>query len=415
MNATPDEPGEQVGDQLSSDDLDRKQSMLEFTYKEVLDATKHQDDKIGRLLTVIAFLTAGVLGLANLAGGRRIDAIFLLGQVRLPLVIICLSAFLFSILITVILLLVSFATPLRLPGDKPEASRPDVGAVQDVRVSQLYFSEISKISLREWRHKWDGTGDVDALKRERFDAFVRETHNLSVRTNFKYDRTTEAISVFAIALLAFALGVAFTCIATVSPETGDATNPIRFGGLGPVLLAAVLGVYTFVQLLGQQRYRVQDVDDVYPPGDDVSLVVRVRGELLLVGALPAAIGSLVLVTSDWPRWLAVGLVVATMATTLLALFMRIWSGPNRVVFMVAQAAKLAWAVPVLVAAGVIGIRTGAYWIQVVAAVLAAVGLFLLGALSPTLIARRRRRSYLDRRAKAKKDGIDWAKGLRDIS
>lgn len=404
MNDTPEKP--------APSDLDRKQTMLEFTYKEVLDATKHQDDKIGRLLTVIAFLTAGVLGLANLAGGRRVDAIFLLGQVRLPLVMICLTAFLFSILITVILLLVSFATPLRLPGERPDPNRPETDAVQDVQVSQLYFSHISKISRREWRHKWEG--DADALKAERLAAFVEETHNLSVRTNFKYDRTTEAISVFAIALLAFALGVAFTCIATVSGAAGDATNPIELGVLGPVLLAAVLGVYTFVQLLGQQRYRFQDVDDIYPPGDDTSLVVRVRGEFLLVGALPVAIGSMVLVTSEWPRALAVALLVATMATTLAALFMRIWSGPERVGFMVRQAAKLAWAVPVLVAAGVIGLGTGAYWIQLLAAVSASVGLFLLGALSPTVVARRRRRSYLDRRAKAKKDGIGWATGLRDL-
>src|SRR3712207_6746276 len=39
---------------------------LQNSYKEVLDATKHQDDKIGRIFTGVAFLTAAALALANL-------------------------------------------------------------------------------------------------------------------------------------------------------------------------------------------------------------------------------------------------------------------------------------------------------------------------------------------------------------
>src|SRR4051794_32127601 len=37
--------------------------LAERAYKEVLDATKHQDDKVGRFLTAIAFLTTGSIAL----------------------------------------------------------------------------------------------------------------------------------------------------------------------------------------------------------------------------------------------------------------------------------------------------------------------------------------------------------------
>src|SRR3712207_4221713 len=48
-------------------------SLLESSYKEVLDAVKHQDDKIGRLFAGISFLTAASLAMANLGGSAYLS------------------------------------------------------------------------------------------------------------------------------------------------------------------------------------------------------------------------------------------------------------------------------------------------------------------------------------------------------
>ena len=62
------------------------------SYKEVLDATKHQDDKIGRFLTAIAFLFTGAI-----AFGTRSDLLqirYSLGTEDRALPAICLALFL---------------------------------------------------------------------------------------------------------------------------------------------------------------------------------------------------------------------------------------------------------------------------------------------------------------------------------
>src|SRR5687767_12578535 len=52
------------------DEVEAKLQLIEFSYREVLDATKHQDDKIGRMLTSVAFLTAAAMALAALSSAQ---------------------------------------------------------------------------------------------------------------------------------------------------------------------------------------------------------------------------------------------------------------------------------------------------------------------------------------------------------
>ena len=50
------------------------------SYKEVLDATVHQDDKVGRILTAAAFLTTGALTIITRIRGSERPARHLGGQ-----------------------------------------------------------------------------------------------------------------------------------------------------------------------------------------------------------------------------------------------------------------------------------------------------------------------------------------------
>jgi hypothetical protein len=233
--------------------------LLEDSYKEVLDATKHQDDKIGRLFTGIAFLTAAALALANLGSARFLMQSYALGR-DLRLGVLFLSAFLVCVVLTVMLLINSLATPLRVPGLAQAPPPVDIDWAHGVRSSQLYFGEISTLGVAEWQRKWTSTDEN--LKAERAQALVRETHNLASRTNFKYHRTSEAVAVFNLALLALALTI--VCVATAA-VVGTSKVPISPPASARWALSSVVGTFVFVQLQGQVRYSRQNVDEMVPP------------------------------------------------------------------------------------------------------------------------------------------------------
>src|SRR6266542_1230619 len=59
---------EQEAQQLQ--EIREKLELLRLSYTEVLDATKHQDDKIGRFLAAVAFLIGGAV-----AAGTRTELV----------------------------------------------------------------------------------------------------------------------------------------------------------------------------------------------------------------------------------------------------------------------------------------------------------------------------------------------------
>lgn len=146
------------------DDSDKKRRILELltgSYVEVLDATKHQDDKIGRLFTGISFLTAAALALANLGAGQYLRQTYAGWEGAPPPAMLFLAIYLVLVVLAVMLLINSLATPLRVPGLSRINKKPTVAWVNGVKSSQLYFGEISKLGLLEWERKW--TGKVDEL------------------------------------------------------------------------------------------------------------------------------------------------------------------------------------------------------------------------------------------------------------
>lgn len=401
-----DHPSQQHADDV---ELREKTDLLEFTYKEVLDATKHQDDKVGRLLTAISFLTAGALALANLAGGKTVAARFEVQPFRLPVGMFCLTFFLLAVFVTVVLLIASIATPLRLPGHTPATkhrAQNSEGPVQGIKTSQLYFAEIAKVSVNQWKYKWEGS--ADNLRKERLETLVRETHNLSVRTNFKYDRTTEAIAVFSAALLAFALAVSFTYLATTSDATGEADDPVHLGPVSRLALAAVLLVYAFALLLSRLRYRYQAVDETLPDGED-GAHTRFVGEVIFVFAFPCAVAWNSLYAPGWPPiglWVTVQILLTI--ASMLALYMRFVTKDAKGWTIFLPWVRAVWLIPIIVTGSIVAAFLDAHGIQLFASVVAVLLLLFLGALSPTLSMNRYRREFKSERKKAQEAGVAWA-------
>jgi len=296
--------------QAAERELDQRLALLEFSYKEVLDATKHQDDKINRLLTTVAFLTAAALALAGLQGGRPLAATFRVdGRYTLPLALIGLGGFLAGVTVTVIMLLASTTTPLTLPG-RTNSVTPNIRYVPGPRKSQSYFNEISETALPGWHYKWrakvsDPSPDVATLRREHNDSLVRETHNLAVRTQYKYQRSNEAVAVLAFALLSFVLAAILILVAASrqppNPASGTLPPPLTLNLTVRAILAGIFFGYCVLQLLATQRDKPPTViERAYPARRFGVPVPFWRGCYVLVGSL--IVPELLLLPSESAPW-----------------------------------------------------------------------------------------------------------------
>lgn len=232
---------------------------LRYSYEQVLDATKHQDDKINRLLTAISFLTAGSIALASFAQAAPARSWFQLGPAseagstpQAPLALIALGSFLVGVVGSVLMLIASLTTPLRFPGGSRPLV-PDIPYVDRTRVGQVYFFEIERASLLEWFMKWK-RGRAE-LSNERRESLIRETHNLAVRTASKYRRTSEAVALmnFALFSLALAAMLILSAGAVVDVGAGGKAPVVRFADFPNLALALVVFGYVALQLLTARR------------------------------------------------------------------------------------------------------------------------------------------------------------------
>jgi hypothetical protein len=250
-----------MGERMSEDSTMR---ILRFTYDQVLDATKHQDDKINRLLTAIAFLTGGALALAALNGAEYLTRRYEFGHYRVPLALVAVGVFFVGVVATVLMLIGSLTTPLRLPGAPKPSAREDPGpARQDdyyltktAEASPIYFNEISVLSLGQWQTKW-AAGHTHGLEREEREALVRETHNLAVRTQFKYKLTNEAVAVLSFALWSLAVAAVLVLVAA-----GYEREPVPFDVPARMSLAIVVGGYVWLQIRNALRTNTQTVEEL---------------------------------------------------------------------------------------------------------------------------------------------------------
>lgn len=298
-------------------------ALLNFTYQELLDATKHQDDKINRLLTAIAFLTAAALALGNLDSATGIHTRFILGPGETaPLALIVLGAYLIGVIAAVVMLIASLTTPLRFPGGTKPAMPPITYADDKVEVSPIYFTEIASTSPQQWYAKWQKPPSAIAL--ERREALIRETHNLAVRTDFKYQQTKEAVAVLTLALLSLALAVVLTLSAIAARSAGNAigATPVPITLPTRVLLSLTLGAYVAFYLFSITRQRRQTV--VERATFDTRLLSRLQNLSRTISPITAASVPAILVavpfsaTSVW-RIVAVGLPLVSLVIFVLGL------------------------------------------------------------------------------------------------
>ncbi len=235
-------------------EMERRLELLKFAYAEVLDATKHSDDKIGRLLTALAFLTGAALTIAGLNGAKYLARNFDAAPFTAPLAVLALGTFLVGILFAAMLLLAAFSAPLRLPGQR-RLPKKEVDWVNRVPGSPIYFFEIANLSIARWREKLNGP--VAARNTELAQSLEYEIHNLAARTTYKHRRITEASELVGFALLALAVSAILTLCAAVSPLKG----PVELSLPQAIALGAVVATACFIQLYVRIREQRQTPDE----------------------------------------------------------------------------------------------------------------------------------------------------------
>jgi hypothetical protein len=132
-------------------DVDARLALLRGSYTEVLDATKHQDDKIGRLFTGVSFLTAAAIATANLGKPSYLSQRYteFSTPVELPpLGILTLAVYLVLVIFCVMLLINSLATPLRTPGRGSRGTPVEVSYVLRRRVEPQVEGDAARPQAR---------------------------------------------------------------------------------------------------------------------------------------------------------------------------------------------------------------------------------------------------------------------------
>jgi len=236
-------------------EAEKNLDLLKFAYQEVLDATKHSDDKIGRLLTALAFLTGAALTIAGLNGAKYLTRNFSAAPFEAPLAVIALGTFLIGILYAAILLLAAFSAPLRLPGQRRREQKGEVNWVGGVQGSPIYFFAIANTEMVDWMIKMSGS--YTERRDELTSSLKVEIHNLAARTAYKHRRITEASELVGFALLALAVSAILTLAAAVAPPDG----PVNLSLPQASALGAVIAIACFIQLYVRIRAQRQTRDE----------------------------------------------------------------------------------------------------------------------------------------------------------
>lgn len=279
--------------QVVADDASRL-ALARDSYREVLQATEHQDDKVGRALGAIAFLLAAALLFLQ---PEMVQAVYRVSGRELPLLAFALVAFLLLILGGALTYVLATGTPLSFPSPQPGSTpatsaeeKSDAGVPEGRPESFLYFRMIGRTNLETWRQAWK---QGDSISEWVLEDYVDETHNLAIRATTKYRRSTFAsvLVVLALLLLAIVLILAVQVLINLELDnTGALVLPRVLSLTNPVRAAIALALFGFGTLVTAQRFRGVRNDPSADLADEITVV--------LLGVAYAGWGPAVIATAD---------------------------------------------------------------------------------------------------------------------
>jgi hypothetical protein len=293
---------------MTSDDNQVKLDLLKFSYQEVLDATKHQDDKIGRFLGAIAFLTAGTI-----AFGTRPELLTSAFEIDPGASPIALPRYLLAIFIG----LISLSIVLLISGLGAVLHRPSPGASPR---SYLFFFDIADLPRADWEAVW--REPPETVRDRILEQLPGEIQNIAQRAKKKYIRTSWAGGLLQVAVMFLVLAASLIFL---SELFGRNEVTVPWSTFPKVIVGLVLGLFALLLALDYLRFEpgaetrnrewyVRLTLLIAVPAYAIACVIRF-GSLKSWGGIVAweAWGSLavvlppaVILVLGWPVWQALG-------------------------------------------------------------------------------------------------------------
>ena len=258
-----------------------KVEVFEKSYSEVLSALKHQDDKLNRTLTALAFLTAA--GVAIYVNLEDPDDVIRFGGTGPSVTAVLFVVFLGSVALALLTALAAIG-----PG------RPLMKPSTELGASLLYYGHIAKNG--EWWDKLLGWS-ADDLNNKLARNYHAEAHDIAKRVRYKVGRARESGAFVQLAIVSLTLLGIFE------------TRPL---GLAACWWIA-MGLITVV-LLGQLWELLQMKHYGYDNADwgDIATCMLVAVGLVVLGLVLAQI-------LDRDHWTALTYALVVLALSRLAL------------------------------------------------------------------------------------------------
>jgi hypothetical protein len=281
-------------------------------YSGVYDFIKHQDDKIGRFLTAIAFLVAASVSLLTNEHVRAVR-FEMAPHVRPPLPAILLTSFLVLALVALLVLFSSLG---------PNSTHPAGKA------SLLFFEPIASETEHAWHEHWTGKRS-EALEARLYQEYIVHTRQLALNAEFKVQRNNEARFFITLATVAFAAGALLSGVALTRSPVSTASGPapparpvVRWQGVPQFLVLALLCLT--IVLAGNEMLRLGLVESwtTWNPGGSRLLHWGYSG--VTVAGVGWAVADVGLAYGRW-RYLGLLLVVVS---TMLAVAALLWGFPR---------------------------------------------------------------------------------------
>jgi hypothetical protein len=184
------------------DELQRRAALAKSILDGVVDSSKHEDEKVGRILTSMSFLTVG----ATIAFSSFFSNRSGLVAYGFDLVSILFFAYLFLLVLGTIIMLESMSPRLYLRLG-PKAVTKDPSSSSASLDSMYFFKSIAGRDQAEWLSYFKNTSNADLLVRQCEDA-LRQARFLSrkVTQKVEYIRLAKWVILFASIFLVAMVG-----------------------------------------------------------------------------------------------------------------------------------------------------------------------------------------------------------------
>ena len=213
-----------VGDAPDSAEWQRRAEIFEHSYDEVLAATKHHDDKLGRSLTAVAFLTAAGVAIYNTIGK---DDPVLFGSENFSI-----QSFFFIVFVGSVV----FAVAASLAGIGPSAHFGRSGGSGPLS-SLLFYARIARD--KEWKSRL--IAPLPELEKMLAENFHHETRDIANRVSYKMGRSREAAAFINLAAISLSLLAVFSL-------RGFGLGTRWWVAVGLLLTFAVMPILDYLQM-----------------------------------------------------------------------------------------------------------------------------------------------------------------------